>query len=470
MGTQRLKRFAAIVSMLLISVSVRAETMLVVDGSNSMWGEIDKVAKIEIAQNAINGLLDEWSAAEPLGVAAYGHRSTWGCDDSQVLLEPGATSNRLRRAVSSIQPKGRTPLTSALVAASRTLINRRAANPTLILLTDGFETCGRDLCLFAYVLAATHPDFRIHVISFGMSDSMRRVLDCLTDETGGLALAADTADALSQAMTTVAQRVGEQAHEQALSAEPVRSKPKLVRLHASLQELLSPPHRVETPPMPAQPATAVLPTDGVQRDDPSRILHRRALEVVSQSLTVQLDESESIQNATGLSSRGPSGVEFHVRLARAAEPPLGVNKPLWTLYERQGQQRGQKLQQIQVQQPAYELLPGDYFMEMTAENIRYNYGFTVGDTLPSEHIITLNLGRLDIDVENNAALDISAFRFARGPEKPSLDFAVRGPWSHSLLLPAGTYVVQGRMANRQKTVGPLVIEPGKTTHTRILVQ
>ena len=78
MGTQRLKRFAAIVSMLLISVSVRAETMLVVDGSNSMWGEIDKVAKIEIAQNAITGLLDEWSAAEPLGVAAYGHRSTWG--------------------------------------------------------------------------------------------------------------------------------------------------------------------------------------------------------------------------------------------------------------------------------------------------------------------------------------------------------------------------------------------------------
>lgn len=106
MGTQRLNRFAAIVSMLLISVSVRAETMLVVDGSNSMWGEIDKVAKIEIAQNAINGLLDEWSAAEPLGVVAYGHRSTWGCDDSQVLLEPGATSNRLRRAVSSIQPKG----------------------------------------------------------------------------------------------------------------------------------------------------------------------------------------------------------------------------------------------------------------------------------------------------------------------------------------------------------------------------
>ncbi|MDA9175993.1 hypothetical protein N9O95_02770 [Alphaproteobacteria bacterium] len=109
-------------------------------------------------------------------------------------------------------------------------------------------------------------------------------------------------------------------------------------------------------------------------------------------------------------------------------------------------------------------------MVLSAENVRYNYAFSVTDTLPKRHVITLILGALNIEVENDDVLDIYAFRFERGPENAGLDLQVRGPWSQTLLLPPGTYVVQGRMKDRRSTVGPLIIVPGQTTQARILVR
>ena len=39
----------------------RPSTMLVFDVSNSMWGQIDGVSKIEIAREVIGDLLTEWT-------------------------------------------------------------------------------------------------------------------------------------------------------------------------------------------------------------------------------------------------------------------------------------------------------------------------------------------------------------------------------------------------------------------------
>ena len=75
-----------------------------------------------------------------------------------------------------------------------------------------------------------------------------------------------------------------------------------------------------------------------------------------------------------------------------------------------------------------------------------------------------------IDVDNDEILDVFAFRFERGPENPSLDLEIKGPWSQTLLLPRGTYIVQGRMKDRRGTAGPLIVEPGQRTHARILVR
>ena len=104
-----MKRLTALISALVFSAAAQADTMLVFDGSNSMWGEIDNVSKIEIAKDAVNVLLDEWKPSEPLGMVAYGHRQTRSCSDVEVLAQPGSTFGQIRRAVGSVSPQGRTP-------------------------------------------------------------------------------------------------------------------------------------------------------------------------------------------------------------------------------------------------------------------------------------------------------------------------------------------------------------------------
>lgn len=147
--------------------------------------ELDNVSKIEIAKEAVNVLLEDWTPSEPLGVVAYGHRQTRSCNDIEVVAQPGSTFGKIRRAVRDVFPKGRTPLTDALLAASRTLFTNQAKNPTLILLTDGVDTCQKDPCEVAARLKGYRADFRVHVVGFSMKDSAKDSIKCLSDQTGG---------------------------------------------------------------------------------------------------------------------------------------------------------------------------------------------------------------------------------------------------------------------------------------------
>ena len=51
------------------------QSMLVLDASGSMWGQIAGRAKIEIAREAVGSMLATWPASQQLGLMAYGHRS-----------------------------------------------------------------------------------------------------------------------------------------------------------------------------------------------------------------------------------------------------------------------------------------------------------------------------------------------------------------------------------------------------------
>lgn len=461
MGTNDLQRFAALFCALFLSATVQAETMLVFDGSNSMWGEIDRVAKIEIAKDAVNTLLDDWNPAEPLGLLAYGHRDARSCQDIEVLAQPGSTFGEIRRAVQNVMPQGRTPLTDSLLAASRALKIDDAENPTVIVLTDGTENCQRDPCEVAAILKEYRADFRVHVIGFNVEPVAKDNLTCLSDQTGGAFFAADTKQELMQSMQEVA----------VLVAQDVRQVPKEPKAQPSrrLRNFLDDRARETTLEPELSPAKPSKNADDVRPSDPGRILTERVRETIAQSMNDQPNGNPKNPNAT-VFAFGGSQVAFTISLAEGMDPTFGFKDPTWTIYERRGQARGRQWIISKAQRPTFDLPVGDYFVVLSAENVRYNYAFSVTDTLPKRHVITLNLGALNIAVENDDVLDIYAFRFERGPENPSLDLQVRGPWSQTLLLPPGTYIVQGRMKDRRSTVGPLIIAPGQTTQARILVR
>ena len=91
--------------------TARPATMLVLDASGSMWGQIDGKAKIAIARDAVGAMLDDWQGGD-LGLMAYGHNRKGDCADIEVLQAIGPdTAAGIRKRVDALNPKGMTPIT-----------------------------------------------------------------------------------------------------------------------------------------------------------------------------------------------------------------------------------------------------------------------------------------------------------------------------------------------------------------------
>lgn len=178
--------------------------MLVLDGSGSMWGQIDGVAKVTIAQEVIEKLLDELPEEQQLGLTAYGHRIKGNCADIETLVEAGLDNRAaIITAVNGINPKGKTPISDALLISADALSYTKQA-ATVILVTDGLETCDRDPCQLARGLENAGVDFTAHVVGFGVAEADLPKLECIANETGGLLLNPQNASELAEALTSVA--------------------------------------------------------------------------------------------------------------------------------------------------------------------------------------------------------------------------------------------------------------------------
>lgn len=189
----------------LLSAQERPRTILVLDGSGSMWGQIDGIAKIEIAQGVMGELLASLPEDQELGLTAYGHRTEGDCTDIETLVVPGAgTRTAIADAVNGIQPRGKTPMTDAVIAAAEALRYTEEA-ATVILVSDGIETCNPDPCAAAKTLEETGVNFTAHVVGFDVTDpEALKQMQCLAEETGGRFLTADNASELGEALVEVA--------------------------------------------------------------------------------------------------------------------------------------------------------------------------------------------------------------------------------------------------------------------------
>ena len=180
-------------------------TILVLDGSGSMWGQIEGEAKISIARTVVGDLLGEIPSEMELGLTVYGHRRKGDCGDIESLVPVGAnTSAAIRSAVDGIKPKGKTPLSAAVLAAAEEL-KYTEEKATVILVSDGRETCDLDPCQLGTRLEETGVDFTAHVVGFDVSEEKDKAqLQCLAENTGGTFVSASSATELKDALTKVA--------------------------------------------------------------------------------------------------------------------------------------------------------------------------------------------------------------------------------------------------------------------------
>lgn len=192
-----------VISLVALTGSAAAQddggTMIVLDGSGSMWGQIGGTAKIEIARDAIGRMLADWPEGRPLGLMAYGHRREGDCDDIETLLSPGPLDrSTVDAALEDITPRGKTPVGASVRAAA----NSAGQNGSVVVVTDGLENCGADLCALGEELAASGTGLTAHVIGFDVEDADGQ-LACLAEATGGRYIAAPDAASLTGALQQV---------------------------------------------------------------------------------------------------------------------------------------------------------------------------------------------------------------------------------------------------------------------------
>ena len=207
----RLRAALLAVSMTLATATTAAaqdegrDVMVVLDASGSMWGQIDGISKIEIARDTFGVLSQDWQAlGVRAGLIAYGHRRRGDCSDIELISEPSvAAAGAMGAAVRGLTPLGKTPITDALRRAASVLRSTEDA-ATVVLLSDGRETCEADPCAAAAELEAAGIDFTVHVIGFDIEAAEDVAqLRCIADATGGRYFDAADAGALTQALGEV---------------------------------------------------------------------------------------------------------------------------------------------------------------------------------------------------------------------------------------------------------------------------
>lgn len=185
-----------------------SDLVLIMDGSNSMWGQIEGVNKIVIAREAVGGLVDELPDNANVGLVAYGHRRESDCEDIEVLSAIAPVDKEpLKTTINGITPKGKTPITASINSAVELAKGREGT--AIVLISDGLETCGLDPCAAVRTARESGVPFVLHVIGFDVAGEDTAQLECAAQAGGGLYINAEDAEQLSAALESAYERPAE---------------------------------------------------------------------------------------------------------------------------------------------------------------------------------------------------------------------------------------------------------------------
>jgi 6-phosphogluconolactonase (cycloisomerase 2 family) len=142
------------------------QVALILDASNSMWGQIEGKRKIDLAKKALTSLIQDLPSNSQVALRVYGHRQPKelkDCQDSTLLVPVGPLNKtRLIEQVQAITPRGMTPLAYSLKQVLNDLGNA-PGEKLVILVSDGKESCGGDPVAAVNALRAQGVDMTLEV-------------------------------------------------------------------------------------------------------------------------------------------------------------------------------------------------------------------------------------------------------------------------------------------------------------------
>ncbi|MGH3486506.1 MAG: VWA domain-containing protein [Actinopolymorphaceae bacterium] len=179
--------------------------MLLFDSSGSMnEPDADGSTKIDAARTAFNALIPKLPSGGRVGLRVYGatvfgKSDPGACTDSQLSVPIGPVDKpALTTAVAAFEPYGETPISYSLQQAAKDL--GKTGNRTILLVSDGEETCDPDPCATAKRIAGLGIDLKIDVVGFRVDATARHQLRCIADAGSGTFYETDDAANLAASL------------------------------------------------------------------------------------------------------------------------------------------------------------------------------------------------------------------------------------------------------------------------------
>ncbi len=177
-----------------------APIIFIYDASGSMWGQMEGKTKMEVATTVLSNSVNQLSADQKIGLVAYGHRTKGDCKDVEFLVGmDNVNKSHITQSLKSIKPLGKTPLAYSAIQVIEKL-RLTGAKATIILVTDGIESCGGNICKVIKEAKTEGIDFRLHIIGFGLKSDESDQLQCAANAGGGQYYDAADAGALGDVL------------------------------------------------------------------------------------------------------------------------------------------------------------------------------------------------------------------------------------------------------------------------------
>ncbi len=139
--------------------------IVVLDSSAAMLAPLETFKKYYLVRKDLQAALTNPLAGVDVGLLAYGHRRRSACDDVELLrpVEP-FDARVFFRGLTSVRPKGRSPLAAALRVAGDALPVGGRQGGKILLVAGAPDNCQGDPCAAAAELVAADPTVSIDVV------------------------------------------------------------------------------------------------------------------------------------------------------------------------------------------------------------------------------------------------------------------------------------------------------------------
>lgn len=176
--------------------SLQRAMLVILDASGSMRADDGSGStKIATAKRVLTEVVDDVPRNLGLGLRVYGHRvpnsdRERGCSDTELVRPVSAEDlDSLGTVIDRITATGWTPISESLRLGATEVPQVR--DRSMVLISDGINTCGPPPCSVAREIAASDEDLRINTVGFQVNAAARTELRCVAEVTGGVYYDAD---------------------------------------------------------------------------------------------------------------------------------------------------------------------------------------------------------------------------------------------------------------------------------------